>query len=180
MRDAAQLLIMVWRQGPTGPAVPHGARPTGPTAGDAHHDEEAPVPDTERTTRTTTAPSRLPPTLRPRPASAPREELRTRVGDDPVVDCAVYVGGERQDVEPARALAVARERGGFVWLGLHKPTEDELTAIAAHYGLHPLAVEDAVYAHQRPKLERYDDQLFMVLKTARYVEHEELTPPARW
>jgi magnesium transporter len=65
--------------------------------------------------------------------------------------------------------------GGFVWLGLYEPTEDELTAIAEQYGLHPLAVEDAVYAHQRPKLERYDDALFMVLKTARYVEHEQLT-----
>ncbi|WP_308123471.1 magnesium/cobalt transporter CorA [Modestobacter marinus] len=143
----------------------------------ARHDEEVPVPDTERTTSTTTAaPTALAPTLRPRPARAPREELRTRQSDDPVVDCAVYVGGQRQDVDPARALEVARERGGFVWLGLHEPTEDELTAIAAHYGLHPLAVEDAVYAHQRPKLERYDDQLFMVFKTARYVEHEELTP----
>ena len=48
-------------------------------------------------------------------------------------------------------------------------------AIAARYGLHPLAVEDAVYAHQRPKLEHYDDAFFMVLKTARYVEHEQLT-----
>jgi magnesium transporter len=62
-----------------------------------------------------------------------------------------------------------------VWLGLFEPTEVELGRIAEHYGLHPLAVEDAVYAHQRPKLERYDDDLFMVLKTARYVEHEQLT-----
>ena len=53
--------------------------------------------------------------------------------------------------------------------------EAELDAIAARYGLHPLAVEDAVYAHQRPKLEHYDDALFMVLKTATYVEHEQLT-----
>ena len=62
-----------------------------------------------------------------------------------------------------------------MWLGLFEPTEEELGRIAGHYGLHPLAVEDAVYAHQRPKLERYDDDLFMVLKTARYVEHEQLT-----
>jgi magnesium transporter len=130
------------------------------------------VTDTEHTTGT---PAALPPTLRPRPANAPREQRRTREAADPVVDCAVYVRGERQDVEPARALQVARERGGFVWLGLYEPSEEELTAIAEHYGLHPLAVEDAVYAHQRPKLERYDDQLFMVLKTARYVEHEQLT-----
>ena len=70
---------------------------------------------------------------------------------------------------------MATEQGGFVWLGLYEPTEEELTAIAERYGLHPLAVEDAVYAHQRPKLDRYDDALFMVLKTATYVEHEQLT-----
>jgi len=73
------------------------------------------------------------------------------------------------------SLSVATELGGFVWLGLFEPTEAELSTIAERYGLHPLAVEDAVYAHQRPKLEHYDEALFMVLKTARYVEHEELT-----
>ena len=70
---------------------------------------------------------------------------------------------------------MATESGGFVWLGLYEPTQAELDAISGRYGLHPLAVEDAVYAHQRPKLERYDDALFMVLKTATYVAHEELT-----
>src|SRR3954465_4480916 len=93
----------------------------------------------------------------------------------PVVACGVYVDGRRQDVAPDEALTVARERGGFVWLGLYEPSEAELTAIGVLYGLHPLAVEDAVYAHQRPKLERYDEGLFMVLKTARYAEHDELT-----
>ncbi|TWH71519.1 magnesium/cobalt transporter CorA [Modestobacter roseus] len=118
----------------------------------------------------------LPETVRPRPAGAPRlPRETTRETPDPLVDCAVYVRGERHDVEPDRALEVARELGGYVWLGLFEPTEEELSAIAEHYGLHPLAVEDAVYAHQRPKLERYDDALFMVLKTARYVEHDELT-----
>jgi magnesium transporter len=93
-----------------------------------------------------------------------------------VVDCAIYVDGRRQeDVTPEAALDEAVRRGGFVWLGLHEPTEGELGALADRYGLHPLAVEDAVYAHQRPKLERYDEALFMVLKTATYVEHEQLT-----
>jgi magnesium transporter len=88
----------------------------------------------------------------------------------------VYVDGRRQTpVSPEDALESAVSQGGFVWLGLYEPTEEELTAISARYGLHPLAVEDAVYAHQRPKLEHYDEALFMVLKTARYVEHEELT-----
>jgi len=95
---------------------------------------------------------------------------------DAVVDCAVYRNGQRQPpVEPVAALDKARAEGGFVWLGLHEPDEDEFAAFASRYGLHPLAVEDAVNAHQRPKLERYDDSLFMVLKTARYVEHAQLT-----
>jgi len=94
-----------------------------------------------------------------------------------MVDCAVYVDGRRQDpVAPEDALRVATERGGVVWLGLFAPSEQELGAIAQQYDLHPLAVEDAVFAHQRPKLDRYDDALFMVLKTTTYVEHEELTP----
>ncbi|MGY1771735.1 magnesium/cobalt transporter CorA [Blastococcus sp. SYSU D00813] len=116
------------------------------------------------------------PTTRPRPAGAPRPPRTRPPGQDVVVDCAVYVDGRRQaPVEPGEALAAAVGQGGFVWLGLFEPTEDELQSIAERYGLHPLAVEDAVYAHQRPKLERYDDDLFMVLKTATYVEHDRLT-----
>src|SRR5829696_3460249 len=116
------------------------------------------------------------PTLRPRPAGAPKATPARRPGQDVVVDCAVYVDGRRQaPVRPHEALETAQAEGGFVWLGLYEPTEDELTAISQRYGLHPLAVEDAVYAHQRPKLEHYDEALFMVLKTARHVEHEQLT-----
>jgi magnesium transporter len=93
-----------------------------------------------------------------------------------VVDCAIYVDGRRvQPSSPDRALQEATERGGFVWLGLYAPDEAELGSIADRYGLHPLAVEDAVFAHQRPKLEQYEDGLFMVLKTAAYVDHEMLT-----
>jgi magnesium transporter len=116
------------------------------------------------------------PGLRPRPAGRQRQAPTRRRGEDPVVDCAVYVDGHRQaPVTPDEALRVATETGGFVWLGLYEPTQAELDALSGPYGLHPLAVEDAVYAHQRPKLERYDDALFMVLKTATYVAHEELT-----
>jgi len=64
---------------------------------------------------------------------------------------------------------------GFVWLGLHEPTDVEFAGIAELFDLHPLAVEDAVEAHQRPKLERYGDTLFAVFKTVCYVEHKELT-----
>jgi magnesium transporter len=116
----------------------------------------------------------LPPTLRPRPAGAPRTAPHA-AERDPVVDCAVYVRGHRVEVEPHRAMEEARRLGGFVWLGLHEPSPEVLGAVGSHYGLHPLAVEDAVEAHQRPKLERYDDELFMVLKTAAYVPHEQLT-----
>jgi len=94
-----------------------------------------------------------------------------------VVGCAVYVDGKRSEdaVDADSASDVAADLGGFVWLGLHEPSAEDFTEIAVRYGLHPLAVEDAVNAHQRPKLERYDDMLFMVLKTAGYIEHDQFT-----
>ncbi|MFG1808037.1 magnesium/cobalt transporter CorA [Streptomyces sp. NPDC049040] len=96
---------------------------------------------------------------------------------DVVVDCAVYVGGVRRATLSAHeALRAARaQEGGFVWIGLHEPGPRDLEDIADTFGLHPLAVEDAVHAHQRPKLEQYEDTLFLVLKTIVSVEHEELT-----
>jgi len=92
------------------------------------------------------------------------------------VDCAVYHDGHRSDraVDMSSALDVCEQLGGFVWIGLHEPTESEFEAVAQRFALHPLAVEDAVHAHQRPKLERYGDSSFMVLKPARYVDHEEV------
>ncbi|MFG2527549.1 magnesium and cobalt transport protein CorA [Streptomyces sp. NPDC048516] len=94
-----------------------------------------------------------------------------------IVDCGVYREGRRvsEHVTPAEAMASVRSEGGFAWIGLHEPTEAEFAGIAQEFGLHPLAVEDAVHAHQRPKLERYDETLFTVFKTVHYVEHTELT-----
>lgn len=95
-----------------------------------------------------------------------------------VVNCIVYRDGVRQDgcADAEEALRRVRKTGdGFVWIGLHEPSQTELAGLAELFGLHPLAVEDAVHAHQRPKIERYDETLFAVLKTVRYVEHEELT-----
>ncbi|MEV0849377.1 magnesium and cobalt transport protein CorA [Streptomyces sp. NPDC049954] len=96
-----------------------------------------------------------------------------------VVDCAVYRDGRRVPtsgaLSPHEAVRLVRLGGGFAWIGLHEPTEKEFSGIATEFGLHPLAVEDAVHAHQRPKLERYDDTLFTVFKTIHYVEHDELT-----
>ncbi len=95
-----------------------------------------------------------------------------------VVNCVVYRDGVRQDGARSVEDAVRRVRksgDGFVWIGLHEPEEKEFAGLAELFGLHPLAVEDAVHAHQRPKLEQYDDVLFAVFKTVRYVEHDELT-----
>ncbi|MFF9023285.1 magnesium/cobalt transporter CorA [Streptomyces eurythermus] len=87
-----------------------------------------------------------------------------------IVDCAVYRHGHRSEgpADLSDALAGARAAGGFVWIGLHEPSEEEFGLVTQEFGLHPLAVEDALKAHQRPKLEVYDDSLFMVLKPVVY------------
>ncbi|MEU6394932.1 magnesium and cobalt transport protein CorA [Streptomyces sp. NPDC046939] len=95
-----------------------------------------------------------------------------------VVDCVTYRHGVRERggrdlVEAVRAVRKADD--GFVWLGLHEPSEAEIADVAELFDLHPLAVEDAVHAHQRPKVEWYGQTLFAVLKTVCYVEHAELT-----
>jgi magnesium transporter len=90
-----------------------------------------------------------------------------------IVDCAIYHDGRREDVpgDISDALDAARKRGdSFLWIGLHEPTQDEFDLVSDELRLHPLAVEDAVQAHQRPKLERYDDSIFVVLKTVHYLE----------
>jgi magnesium transporter len=95
-----------------------------------------------------------------------------------VVDCGVYVAGGRLPGEftPDEALRVAcSQPDAFVWLGLHEPSEDEMAGIAHTYGLHELAAEDAVKAEQRPKLEQFGAVHFLVMRTARYVPHRELT-----
>ncbi|MET9393872.1 magnesium/cobalt transporter CorA [Streptomyces sp. NPDC006624] len=87
-----------------------------------------------------------------------------------IVDCAIYRDGHRSEgpEDFSDALSEARAGGGFVWIGLHEPTETEFEHVTQEFGLHPLAVEDALKAHQRPKLEVYDDSLFVVLKPVAY------------
>ncbi|MEV6835163.1 magnesium/cobalt transporter CorA [Streptomyces sp. NPDC051133] len=87
-----------------------------------------------------------------------------------IVDCAIYRHGHRTEgpEDLSDALAEARAAGGFVWIGLHEPSEREFDLVTREFGLHPLAVEDALKAHQRPKLEVYDDSLFVVLKPVVY------------
>jgi magnesium transporter len=90
-----------------------------------------------------------------------------------IMDCAIYRKGVRDDVEGdlSDALDSAREIGdAFMWIGLHEPTTEEFDQVAGELQLHPLAIEDAVNAHQRPKLERYGDTLFVVVKTLNYVD----------
>ncbi|EWM13914.1 MULTISPECIES: magnesium/cobalt transporter CorA [unclassified Kutzneria] len=92
-----------------------------------------------------------------------------------VVDCGVYIDGKRLPGRWTHTDAVREVRKrheGFVWIGLYEPDEEQIQGVADTFGLHELAVEDAVQAHQRPKLERYDDTLFMVLKTVHYIEHD--------
>jgi magnesium transporter len=93
-----------------------------------------------------------------------------------IVDCAVYEDGRRRagEVGLKEAGAACRRDGTFVWLGVVEPPAEEFEAIAREFDLHELAVEDAVKAHQRPKLEVYGDSLFVVLKTVRYVDPEEV------
>ena len=97
--------------------------------------------------------------------------------DDSVADCAVYEGGERRSgrlTVPEARQAARTVRDGFVWLGLVEPTSEQIAAVAAEFELPALAVEDAVKAHQRPKLERYGHVLFVVVKPVRYIDHDEI------
>jgi magnesium transporter len=93
-----------------------------------------------------------------------------------IVDCAIYDDGVRRDgkVELAHAYDERQKEGKFVWIGLYEPTEEEFDSLRREFDLHPLAVEDAIHAHQRPKLEIYDEMVFLVLKTARYVDPTEV------
>jgi magnesium transporter len=95
-----------------------------------------------------------------------------------IVDSALYRDGVRvplpcdKDDLPAVREATTGD-GDFVWVGMHEPDGEELDRVASAFSLHPLAVEDALHAHQRPKLERYEDGIFLVLKTLWYVDEED-------
>lgn len=93
-----------------------------------------------------------------------------------IVDCAAYTRGQRQPgvLNIDDAFETGRQDDEtFVWVGLHDPTHEEFETVAKEFELHPLAVEDAVHAHQRPKLELYGDMLFLVIRTARYDDDRE-------
>ncbi|GAB3212682.1 magnesium and cobalt transport protein CorA [Marinactinospora thermotolerans] len=124
---------------------------------------------------------------RSHPASGPAPEYsmdpraeetpRSAPVEDSVVDAAIYIDGRRQEGVPTGITQlhqrVPRRPGAMAWIGLFQPSESQLLAAAEEFGLHELAVEDAIVAHQRPKLERYGDTLFVVLRAARYVDEVE-------
>jgi magnesium transporter len=93
-----------------------------------------------------------------------------------IVDCGIYDGGVRRagTFTFEEAYEASKSPDTFVWLGLYEPTAEEFASVKTAFELHELAVEDALKAHQRPKLEVYDDSIFLVLKTARYVDSEEV------
>ncbi|WP_369232343.1 magnesium and cobalt transport protein CorA [Streptomyces sp. R21] len=123
-----------------------------------------------RALTTPAAPPTQPPAPHPDPPAPEPAEA------DSVVQAALY----RDGVRVASPLTLADtfrqlrdEPDGMAWIGLARPTESELLSLAAEFDLHPLAVEDALEAHQRPKLERYGDTLFVVLRAARYLDAPE-------
>jgi magnesium transporter len=93
-----------------------------------------------------------------------------------IIDCAHYKGGARQHearMSVAEAAACAAQGDGFIWLGIHAPTDEEMSAIAAHFPVHELAIEDARSTHQRAKIENYENHYFVVLRTASYNDERE-------
>jgi magnesium transporter len=92
-----------------------------------------------------------------------------------LVDNAVYVDGHRS-ADPRsldETYELMRARQGMAWIGLYRPDDQEIRSVAREFDLHPLAVEDAIAAHQRAKLERYGTTLFTVLRPARYLDEQE-------
>jgi magnesium transporter len=105
---------------------------------------------------------------RPEDVVAPVEES--------MVDAGVYVDGQRvaSPKTVAETAAVLRTTpGAMAWIGLFRPSEAQFRPVAEEFGLHEVAVEDAIVAHQRPKIERYGDTLFVVLRAATYLDEAE-------
>jgi magnesium transporter len=119
--------------------------------------------------------------LRPRrnangPAVVPDGGSRTvaTVSRSAMVAAAVYDAAGNRTASFSRLAdtfrALRAQPGGMAWIGLERPDEAELATLAREFDLHPLAIEDAIAAHQRPKIERYGETLFVVLHAARYLD----------
>jgi magnesium transporter len=127
-------------------------------------------------------PETLRPLARPQRDEPPHPQPDPHLpADQAVVDCGVYIDGERlpgvySQIDACAKVTELQLAGqeAFAWIGLHEPNEEQMQEVSEVFGLHALAAEDAVSAHQRPKLERYDESLFLVLKTVNYVPHESI------
>jgi magnesium transporter len=118
----------------------------------------------------------------PTEAPAPEVSMESRSDsamapvEGSLIDAAIYREGRRIESPPTLAATYERLRqlpDTMAWLGLYRPAAAQILAAGEQFGLHELAVEDAIVAHQRPKLERYDDTLFVVLRPARYKDAPE-------
>ncbi len=120
--------------------------------------------------------SSLRPGAHPHAPSVATVEIAPSARHSSTVDNAVYADGRRvlspTSLEDTLS-GCARFTDSMAWIGLYRPNEAELAAIQKEFDLHPLAVEDAIGAHQRPKLERYGDTLFVVLRAANYSDERE-------
>ena len=134
----------------------------------------APKNSVKSVLRRALTPPQPPSAATPPPPLAPAPSDPSEVAS--VVQAALYRDGVRVS-SPATLADTFRElreeRDGMAWIGLARPTESELLSLAEEFDLHPLSVEDAMEAHQRPKLERYGDTLFVVLRAARYLDAPE-------
>ncbi|GAA1697228.1 magnesium/cobalt transporter CorA [Fodinicola feengrottensis] len=114
--------------------------------------------------------------LTPEHQLEPADERRCPPVEKSVIDSAVYLDGQRTNSPPTLAdtyQVLSDKPGSMAWIGLYRPAEAQVMSAAEEFGLHELAVEDAITAHQRPKLERYGDTLFVVLRAARYQDETE-------
>jgi magnesium transporter len=127
-------------------------------------------------------PSRRPSGAKTSQVEAPEVSMEARPEDvaapveQSMVDAGLYVGGKRVGSPTTVADATKQLRStenGMLWIGLFRPTDAQFRPVAEEFGLHELAVEDAIVAHQRPKIERYGDTLFVVLRAATYLDAEE-------
>lgn len=114
------------------------------------------------------------------PENPPQREAPTAAAmpAQRIVDCGLYVNGMRRGGRVAYADAYEEAKStpdAFVWLGMHEPNAKQMSDVAQVFGLDSLAVDDAVTADARPKVERFGETTFFVLRTTRYVEHYELT-----
>ena len=91
-----------------------------------------------------------------------------------ISDSAIYVDGKRTGSSgPEGTRSTCSKRGGFAWVGLVEPDDEEAASVAREFGLPETALRGAVEAHHRPKLDRYGETIFVMLRTARYLDKEE-------